>query len=194
MVLMVGRRARRQRRVRQGRQDGVLAKANALRGPKPGRRDRLAGADRLGKVTWFGVTLGIVLGAVFLGTGIDRWHDHQVIQQRGRPAVAQIAGVDKGGKGTWVQVRFTTSAGRQVVTEVPDPPTGARLTPGGEIQVRYDPDDPENRVTFAGDDQAAISRWFHLISGAALIGLAGYAAVNRLRTTAAARPRPAVQY
>ncbi|MFC4047316.1 DUF3592 domain-containing protein [Dactylosporangium siamense] len=180
---MAGTRGRRRRRVREGRQDRVLARANLLRGPKPGRRGRLADADRPGKVAWFAVVLGIVLGVVLLANGTERWYDHLVIQQRGQPAVAHIVGVDNGGKGVWVQVRFTTGAGMEVVTEVPDPPTDARLTLGGEIPVRYDPDDPKGRVTFAGDDQAVISRWFFIVSGTVLLGLSGFAAVTRLRTT-----------
>ncbi|SCG54862.1 Protein of unknown function [Micromonospora echinaurantiaca] len=171
---VVGRRERRRRRWASGKQREILGRPT-LRGPKPGRRTRGLGFDR---PSWFAALVGVALGGALLAIGIDSWRDHQVLDARGVVTVGQIVEV-RGGKTTYLTVRFTTATGEQVTAEVTDPGTGTRQEVGAPIRLRYDPDDPAGRVADADDDAALGTRWILVIGGAALLAATGWAMWRR---------------
>jgi hypothetical protein len=115
-----------------------------------------------------------VFGAGLLVAGIIRFHDP--VRDHGIPVVARVIEPPFGaGHGVAVTVRFTTTSGQPIVATVEDPPAGPPLVRGAEIAVRYDPDDPSHVVP-ANENQSAITRWFLVLSGALLLGLAGFGA------------------
>ena len=175
---MAGERARRRLRVVGGRQERIAARGRLPREPRSSR-DGPAGVGWPDRLTWPRILLGVALGVALLIGGIGQWRDHAALHDHGRPATAQVLDVH-GGRSTWVQVRFVTAAGDQVVADLSDPPSGALLTVGESIAVRYDPADPDGRVEFVGDDQAGLTRWFLMVTGPLLLALAGAAGVRRL--------------
>lgn len=112
-----------------------------------------------------------VFAVVLLVAGIDRFRDHSILLERGVVVDATIVEV---GSRRSVTVRFSTDRAEQVQAVVRNAPSDVRLVDGGTLPVRYDPDDPVGRVEPVGQDQAAISRWFLVVSGAFLLGLVVY--------------------
>lgn len=120
------------------------------------------------------MALVTVFGVALLGGGIARWHDRSLLLERGIVVSAQIVEVHSGGHGQSVTVRFTTTSGEVILTDVDDPPDGVRLEPGAPLQVRYDPYDPRDRVMPTDENQSAITMWFLLVSGVGILALGGY--------------------
>ena len=120
------------------------------------------------------VILGLILcgaiGTTLLVFGIDKFRDHSILMERGVVVDATILNVSSKRS---VTVRFSTGL-KAVQVRVRDAPSGVRLVNGGKLPVRYDPADPAGRVETVGQDQAVLSRWFYLLSGAGLLGLCIY--------------------
>jgi hypothetical protein len=149
------------------------------------RRDRWAG-QRLGLR---GVIVIIVAGAAgvfWLVAGIGRFRDHAILAERGVVVDATI--VEGGSRGS-ATVRFTTDARQEVQAVVRDAPSDATLVAGASLPIRYDPADPIGRLEPVGQDQAAISRWFYLLSGAGVLGLGVYASLWWALKDVRRRPR-----
>lgn len=128
-------------------------------------RNRREG-QRLGWRGLFGLTAVGAFAILLLFAGIGGFHTHSVLAERGVVVTATI--VEIGNKGS-ITVRFGTARGEQIQTVIRNAPSG--LVVGGPVPVRYDPADPAHLVETVRDDQAAMTRWFELLSGAALLGL-----------------------
>lgn len=119
--------------------------------------------------------LALVVGGVFavvlLTAGIDRIRDHAILMERG--VVVDAAIVEVGSRRT-VTVQFSTDRAEQVQAVVMNAPSGVALVNGGTLPVRYDPADPAGRIEPVDQDQAVITRWFLVVSGALLLGLVIY--------------------
>ena len=129
--------------------------------------------QRLGARGVYALVLAIAFGSTLLWAGMTQWHDRSILLERGQVVTAEVVEVHSG-RGVTATVRFTTTTGAEVVTDVADPPDGLPLRPGSPLDVSYDPLDPHGRVAPLNENQSAISRWFLTVSGIALVALGGY--------------------
>lgn len=91
------------------------------------------------------VGAAIALGALVVIAILLNWRNNAALDERGRPAAAQVVYVST--RGHWATVRFTSADGRTITTttsngELVDPPPAV----GSTIPIIYDSDNPQAKV------------------------------------------------
>lgn len=123
-----------------------------------------------------GVHVGFVFGAVALGliavtwgggavaAALDQWGKHKV--------TAQVLSVHAHEYPKFLSIRYTTRDGRKILT-VMDERHAEDVKKGAEIEVLYDPDDPEEAQRYQ-DVKSAPLVALPLAAGSAVLGIAAY--------------------
>lgn len=129
--------------------------------------------DHFGLVVLIGLAvLLVVIGLVFVGGGVAESRRHALLRRQGKATKATLVRLRRSRLSTRAEVSFQ-AAGRTVTVSSTASRSAAKvakskkLKPGGQLTVRYLPDDPGN-VLIDGFDTRT-QPWTYLISGTAAI-------------------------
>ncbi|WP_163507321.1 DUF3592 domain-containing protein [Fodinicola acaciae] len=131
--------------------------------------------DHFGLAVLIGLAvLLVVIGLVYVGGGVAESRRHALLRREGRSTKATLVRLRRSRLSTRAEVSFQAAGRTVTVTSTASRSVGRvarskKLRPGGQVAVRYLPDDPANVLVDGFDTRT--QPWTYLISGtAAIIG------------------------
>jgi len=89
---------------------------------------------------------------------------------------AEITKIYTGRNDPDVRVHFADPGGKAIEADIDDTSATTHVRIGGQMQIRYDPEDPVDRVEDANADMSTYSLWLYGIGGVMLLIFAAYGA------------------